>query len=191
MAGFEQVRGRRVAVVGRAASILGSGHGPQIDGFDLVVRINALLPLDPSLAADIGTRTDVVYHCLGCRDVAAVAQQLGVSTVRVDARYREELAPGSGFPAMLYRPFTGTVAIFDVLRHGAAAVWAAGMDLGATGHSVAGSRQRWRDGAFTFPEKRIRWCHDPAGDRVLLAKLAAADPRFTCDAALAAVLRAV
>jgi len=62
---FERLlRGKRVAIVGPARTTLGSGRGALIDSFDLVVRFNDMiehLPFAPALAADIGTRADVVY----------------------------------------------------------------------------------------------------------------------------------
>jgi glycosyl transferase family 29 (putative sialyltransferase) len=57
------VSGRTVAVVGPARTILGKSRGAQIDAHDLVVRFNDTfdLPSRPELAADIGTRTDILY----------------------------------------------------------------------------------------------------------------------------------
>ena len=57
------VSGKTVAVVGPARTLLGAGHGDRIDSHDLVVRFNDTLdrPSRPGLAADIGSRTDVLY----------------------------------------------------------------------------------------------------------------------------------
>ena len=57
------VSGKTVAVVGPARTLLGTGHGPRIDSHDLVVRFNDTLdlPSRPGLAADIGSRTDILY----------------------------------------------------------------------------------------------------------------------------------
>jgi glycosyl transferase family 29 (putative sialyltransferase) len=58
------VHGARVAVVGPARTVLGSGLGATIDSHDVVVRFNdtfELFPIPPRLATDIGTRTDVLY----------------------------------------------------------------------------------------------------------------------------------
>jgi hypothetical protein len=58
------LKGRRVAIVGAADSAFGTGRGAYIDGFDFVVRINkAPYQLkDGRFAADIGTRTDILFH---------------------------------------------------------------------------------------------------------------------------------
>ncbi len=56
------VRGKRVAVVGPALSVEGSGQGPLIESNDLVVRINRGYVIPDALVADIGRRTDILYH---------------------------------------------------------------------------------------------------------------------------------
>jgi hypothetical protein len=57
------VSGKTVAVVGPARTLVGTGHGLRIDAHDLVVRFNDTfdLPSRPGLAADIGSRTDILY----------------------------------------------------------------------------------------------------------------------------------
>jgi tetratricopeptide (TPR) repeat protein len=57
----ELVEGRRVAVVGPAATPLEQGE--RIDGFDTVIRTRHLPPSwPPELAARVGSRTDVAYY---------------------------------------------------------------------------------------------------------------------------------
>lgn len=60
----EYLTGKQVALVGPAATLRGSGMGAYIDSFDVVVRINHAWPLPEALIADIGARTDVIYHNL-------------------------------------------------------------------------------------------------------------------------------
>tara|TARA_R100000995_G_scaffold71200_1_gene39844 strand:+ start:2113 stop:2850 length:738 start_codon:yes stop_codon:yes gene_type:complete len=56
--------GKRVAVVGPAPYLIGSGDGAKIDEYDLVVRPNAFsVPSD--LRQDYGSRTDIMFHNLG------------------------------------------------------------------------------------------------------------------------------
>jgi hypothetical protein len=62
---LDRFAGKRIAVVGPASSAFNTGKGAYIDGFDLVVRVNkSVLTIEAGKhAADIGTRTDVLFHC--------------------------------------------------------------------------------------------------------------------------------
>ena len=58
------VKDKRVVIVGPARTLLGKNQGRFIDSHDVVVRINDVLehfPPSKDLAADIGTKADVVY----------------------------------------------------------------------------------------------------------------------------------
>lgn len=167
---FEAVRGRTVAVVGRAASLSGSGNGEAIDACDVVVRVNWSLPVEGD-PADVGTRTDVLYYCAGCNGQKAAAQGAGVRAVKVDKALRKAIAH---MPAKV-RPTTGVVAVFDALASGAATVLAFGFDLYAT--SYVAPAPPWSG------HKVARWRHDMREDRRLLRSLLA-DPRFVPDAIL-------
>lgn len=50
------LEGRRIAIVGNAASLLRHSHGALIDGHDLVVRMNLGFPVDPAAQ---GSRFDL------------------------------------------------------------------------------------------------------------------------------------
>jgi hypothetical protein len=55
---------KRVAIVGPAETLIGTGRGDLLDSYDLVVRFNTVieyLPFSVELARDIGTRTDILY----------------------------------------------------------------------------------------------------------------------------------
>lgn len=60
----EYVRGKRIAVVGPASSISGTGQKDYIDGFDIVMRFNSAIPISDGSKNDIGTRTDILCNCL-------------------------------------------------------------------------------------------------------------------------------
>jgi len=64
----EMLKGKRVVVVGPSPSLEGSGKGDWIDDFDVVVRINKAFPVESGVKEDIGSRTDIHYHCL-CTDM--------------------------------------------------------------------------------------------------------------------------
>lgn len=59
---LRQLRGKTVALVGAAASIQGTGSGPDIDGHDVVVRVNNGFIYPGNMRHDLGSRTDIVYH---------------------------------------------------------------------------------------------------------------------------------
>lgn len=64
----EMLKDKRVIVVGPSPSLEGSGMGEWIDSFDIVVRINKAFPIEEGVESDIGSRTDIHYHCL-CTDM--------------------------------------------------------------------------------------------------------------------------
>ncbi len=59
------LRSRRVAIIGPASSAFNTGKGGFIDNFDIVIRVNkSALTVDSSRhSGDIGTRTDILFHC--------------------------------------------------------------------------------------------------------------------------------
>jgi len=58
------LKDKRVALVGPSPSIIGSGNGNLINNCDIIVRMNKAIPVPVKLAADIGSRTDVLYNCM-------------------------------------------------------------------------------------------------------------------------------
>lgn len=62
------LKDKTVALVGPSESISGTNKGHIIDKFDIVVRLNKSLPLPSKLAADIGTKTDILYNSLNTSD---------------------------------------------------------------------------------------------------------------------------
>jgi len=60
----EFLTGKSVVMVGPSKTLIGQGGGDDIDAYDTVVRLNKSVPLNQVLSADIGSRTDILYHCL-------------------------------------------------------------------------------------------------------------------------------
>jgi hypothetical protein len=58
------LKGKRVAIIGPAPSILNSKQAEELDKFDVIVRLNKALPVPTELRPDIGSRTDVLYNCM-------------------------------------------------------------------------------------------------------------------------------
>lgn len=58
-------RSKRIAIVGPASSAFNTGKGKDIDGYDIVVRVNkSALTIDAGKStSDIGSRTDILFHC--------------------------------------------------------------------------------------------------------------------------------
>lgn len=59
----ELLNGKRVALVGPSASIVGQCLGDKIDNYDFVVRMNFQWPISEKLTVDVGSRMDILYHC--------------------------------------------------------------------------------------------------------------------------------
>ena len=65
----EYLKGKSVAVVGPAPSLLKMELGEKIDGHDVVVRSNTGFPPPKHLSKHLGSRTDIHYHCLNEDDL--------------------------------------------------------------------------------------------------------------------------
>jgi hypothetical protein len=55
---------KTVAIVGPAAYMVGTRLGQEIDGHDVVVRLNRGIESIVDYSSDIGSRTDILYSCL-------------------------------------------------------------------------------------------------------------------------------
>ncbi len=62
---FQDIRGKRIAIVGSAGYLQGLGKGEEIDSYDYVVSINHALPI--TFPQDYGSRVDILYHILSHR----------------------------------------------------------------------------------------------------------------------------
>ena len=58
------VSGKRVVVVGPAPHLVGKSLGSEIDKFDIIVRLNEVIP-PKNHRVDYGSRTDIMFHNLG------------------------------------------------------------------------------------------------------------------------------
>jgi Glycosyltransferase family 29 (sialyltransferase) len=175
------VEHKRVALVGPARTVLGKRRGAVIEGCDVVVRLNDALdlsPFPPDLAADLGSRTDVLY----CNPVvlkalattpAATLATAGVQYVvctNNSLNFRRDAAPHPAVghfrvvhaaSAALSRWLdgnwgrTGTIAILDLLTFGARRLFITGMTFfHGGGHLLAPADAQLhplknRDGTWT------------------------------------------
>lgn len=169
------VEGKRVAIVGRAGSIVGTGHGKTIDRADLVVRINWVLPIPPEQEADVGTRTDMVYHCRRARTARKTARALDVLTYRVSGKKRRRAARRYFKRPKKYRPTTGLMAALEALSGGAAEVGLYGFDCFRSGHV----QEREPEGDdYTGA---LGWAHNPEEERLVWRRLFKQHPRLKPD----------
>jgi hypothetical protein len=162
---LKDLRGKSVAVVGRAASQSGTGEGSAVDSCDVVIRINTALPLSTNTGVDYGEKTSLVYTCHGRPGLRRKANREGIPAEPYDKAFRASLSSPDG-----YTPFTGTVAVFEVLRRGAARVFVTGMDL------YAGPSATGRGGHLQLSHSNAHAFHDPNRDKALLKDLLTKEP---------------
>ena len=63
--GYNQLlKGKTICLVGPSPSLEGRNFGEFIDSHDLVIRLNKGFPQEEGKEKDLGSRTDIHYHCL-------------------------------------------------------------------------------------------------------------------------------
>ena len=171
-----ELSGRRVALVGNARSLTERAEGAEIDGADLVVRINGA-PMPSPMSH--GTRTDWVAMSMGVdrATLAARAPRRAIWMPTTRKRLPWHVATHPGFVlnpqgrnaelrAMLGAPPTTGLMLIDLLaRSGMAETRLHGFDFFASA-SLSGRRT-----AKDVP-------HDFAAERAFVEALLARDLRF-------------
>jgi len=61
---FKFVKGKRLIIVGPAEYLVGQNRGEEFDKFDIIIRMNLSCPTPAEKMADLGHRTDVLYHII-------------------------------------------------------------------------------------------------------------------------------
>ena len=149
------VRGKRVAIVGRAGSIVGTGHGPAIDAAEVVIRINWLLPTLPEHTPDMGERTDLVYTCSRCATARRLAEEYGIRSHRISGGLRTKVSRQFCPKRPDYRVSTGLLCAVQCARYGAARVELYGFDLQRSEHV----QERTPDGHNPKGNRKRTWWH--------------------------------
>ncbi len=211
----DYLKNKRVVVVGPAPSVDGSGQHDLIESYDVIVRVNEALPIPPGHEEDVGTRTDVLYHCMveeGGRDFAAlvdgwnleflcsafpnrrwyVKNNLDILKRNIECAYR--ILPISVWRVLVRQlrstSNTGTTAMLDLLNHDIDELYITGFTFYQGGYS-----QRYKDG---HDEKTCRdnmksvplpeLEHRQDAQLALLRRLWQSDRRIRVDASLERIL---
>lgn len=61
---IEYLKGKTVAIVGPAPSIIGSNQRELIESYDIIIRLNKAVPVPKERIEDVGHRTNIYYHCM-------------------------------------------------------------------------------------------------------------------------------
>lgn len=125
------IEGKKIALVGRAASIAEHGDGPKIDSKDVVARVNWLLPHNQP-ANKVGSRTDLLIHAEPAVEVPSRARELGVPTWMKDVSVRWELIE-KRIITKEWNPTTGITAVAMLFDIGASSVYMTGYDFYQSG----------------------------------------------------------
>ena len=204
------MRGRRVAIVGPADTLVGRGQGTLIDSYDIVVRINGLWPVRPTLVQDYGSRTDVLYHCCNGEAPIANLRVRGFETlqfvwyeINAESPMLVELCRDRRVPVCCYdesrkalmrrlrtRPNTGTLAITHLLTTELAELHVTGFSFYSTRYyeGYLGTGAHWKYWLWRRPRSRIG-THKFPQQRRHFRMTYEADPRLTVDPILKELMK--
>jgi len=163
----DAVRFRRVALVGNAESIIGTGQGAEIDDFEVVVRMSHAYA-KPFPPADAGSRTDIWIFNGGAARlyIPGMPEEQRRLTVSIDrdivrevGRFRP-LSIGQGVARVT--PLMGTVALYFILQNHPACVKVFGHDFFTTADPAAPNGRG--EPMPVRMNERGRACHDHAQD---------------------------
>jgi len=205
------VTGKRIALVGPAATLAGSRMGAFIDDHDIVVRLNHSWPLPEAFKADIGARIDVIYHNMNFthqrmtrKEVVAMHRD-GVKWMisthpASEERFRPRLRkfqkinkgllefralPGSLKTRMQRRvkhPNAGIMAIEDLLRFPIERLYVTGFSFYTTGYLGYSNYKP------SYAKKAVRH-HDQKQNKSYLCRIVAREDRLEVDPVIARLLQ--
>lgn len=202
--------GKRVALVGPADTLRGTGMGRLIDAHDVVVRINHAWPVPKGLKEDIGSSVDIIYHNLNPRNQLISRSEVLkmhrdgvrwlVSThpnhrLRFRRRQRRFRRVNRGLlkfriiPASLKRrllqkvrtPNGGLVAIVDLLRFPIQSLYVTGFSFYTSGYL------KYPNYRSSFAKKAVSH-HNQAHNKSFLAHLLTEEKRLQVDLMIADLL---
>jgi len=166
------LKGRSVIIVGPSKTVLRKRNADFIHSFDLVVRLNKSLPIAMNMEEFIGYRTDILYNsCYSDSGQNNISVNLlknnnvkylrasypPISVFKQDIERFKLHNRSYGFPfghidtkyyksivqKINTRPYTGTVAILDILKYDIKVLYITGLDFFKYNyHSSYGVRSR-------------------------------------------------
>jgi Glycosyltransferase family 29 (sialyltransferase). len=206
----EFVTGKRIVIVGPAATLKGSGYGSLIDSHDIVVRLNHAWPLPKEFAEDIGTRIDVIYHNLNPLNQRILPKHVAqmkkdgvkwivsshpANRLKYRRRHRRFRRANKGrlrfraIPAWLKRrlkrkvgfPNSGVVAIADLLRFPIESLYVTGFSFYTTGYLKYPNYKR-------ITKRMALRNHNQSRHKTYLAQLLKRESRLRVDPFIEAIL---
>jgi hypothetical protein len=199
---LRSLKGKRVALVGAAASGVGTKLGAQIDAHDVVVRVNWACPVPAPLRAHLGRRTDTLYHVMRYGKAETVGRKTfrawkgaGVSLLvcmasmsKPRARIAKTLAAEFRIPFLCVGPLrsqvskatgtganTGICALAHMMRSDLAQLSVYAFDFYETGHWLGQANETPAQAAA---QAGIDLGHGQMQQRVWVRDLARSDPRL-------------
>jgi len=154
------VKGKSLIIVGPSKTVLRKRNADFINSFDLVVRLNKILPIPYNMEQYIGYRTDILYNNCNTTDHGGEnnlsinllvnnnvrylrASYPPIGVFKKDINRFKILNKSRGFPfshintkyynsvvkKINTRPYTGTLAILDLLRYDIKVLYITGIDF--------------------------------------------------------------
>lgn len=202
------LKGKDVALVGPSDGYTGSGKGPEINSFDVVVRLNWGCPVPHERREDLGSRTDVLYKRMltngqpsgdevegwiadGVRWVVTSDRNVRTPSYRRLAmlvKNRFPVEPMGDVRAEIVRaiangPLIGVMAIKHLLRYQLRSLTVMNCDFYQGGYHAGYGGQHYRQ-SLGRKEGVIGEKHDADLQLAYLQKIRYADPRLCFDARL-------
>ena len=205
------LRGKRVVIVGPADYAAGAGKGPMIESFDLVARVNFQWPVPPELAADFGTRMDILYHCCngdypvellarpGFENTLFACVEHNLQSLRLKNCCRSRGVLVFYYPQRLYRrlsarlgfpPSTGLAAVQHLLSLPIRELLIYGMTFLTTPYYPGYTGDAARGGHWGAGVPESIWQHNPRAELHYIRRLLRHDRRATLDPRAAALTSA-
>jgi len=211
----DYLKGKRVIVVGPAPHMDGSKMGDFIDSYDVVVRVNRGYRISKDMVSDLGQRTDILYQTmlphLGMGTTTPIEELKNkmqwVSASFPDKKHKPMIEKFIKFNSNRMRfhiidkkyweslrkkvdvPHSGTVAIFDMIKHDIKELYVAGI----TFYQATGPHGAFYYEGYHKKANKKKWAkgtkHDCSRTFKYFKKISEKDNRIKCDHILEELLK--